>query len=166
MTKIIIFASIFTKRVLKLNTRVKQIRKLLKLSQEEFASRLGITAAGISRIESGKRKLTEQMLIHICKEFNVNEDWLRYGRGEIFKQFPNAVMKELMQQYQLDELDMKIISEYILLDDNKRRVIKDYIMKIAYYDRFEYLSDGELTSQLLHCAEGQDGEDVQEIPKK
>lgn len=147
-----------------MNTRVKQIRKLLKLSQEEFASRLGITAAGISRIESGKRNLTEQMLIHICKEFNVNEDWLRYGRGEIFKQFPNAVMKELMQQYQLDELDMKIISEYILLDDNKRRVIKDYIMKIAYYDRFEYLSDGELTSQLLHCAEGQGRDDSQEIP--
>lgn len=67
-----------------MNTRVKQIRKLLKLSQEEFASRLGITAAGISRIESGKRKLTEQMLIHICKEFNVNEDWLRYGRGGDF----------------------------------------------------------------------------------
>lgn len=149
-----------------MNTRVKHIRKLLNLSQEEFASRLGITAAGISRIESGKRNLTEQMLIHICKEFNVNEEWLRYGKGEIFKQFPNTVMKELMQQYQLDELDMRIISEYILLDDNKRRVIKEYIMKVADYNRLDYLSDGELTNELLHCAEGQSGDDRQDIPIK
>jgi len=147
-----------------LNTRVKQIRKILKLSQEEFASRLGITAAGISRIESGKRNLTEQMLIHICKEFNVNEDWLRNGKGEIFKQFPNAAMKELIQQYQLDELDMKIISEYILLDENKRRVIKEYIMKIADNNKLNYLSDGELANELLHCAEGQDGDNGQVSP--
>lgn len=138
-----------------MNTRVKQIRKLLNLSQEEFASRLGITAAGISRIESGKRNLTEQMLIHICKEFNVNEDWIRYGRGEIFRKFPNAAMQELMQQFRLDELDMKIISEYILLDESKRRVIKEYIMKIADYGKLDFLSDGESRNELLHCAESQ-----------
>jgi len=144
--------------VLNLNTRVKDIRKILKLSQEEFGKRLGVTAAGISRIESGKRSLTEQMIFHICKEFNVNENWLRYGRGEIFKQFPNTVMKELMQQYQLDELDMKIINEYILLDASKRKVIKEYIMRLANSSPV-YLTDGELKNELLKCAENNNMKD-------
>lgn len=139
-----------------MNTRVKSLRKLLKLSQEEFASRLGVTAAGISRIEGGKRRLTEQMIFHICKEFNVNEGWLRKGEGEIFKQLPFAVMGDLSRQYQLDDLDIRIIYEYLMLDDKKRQVIKEYIMRIAKNDPAPtYLSDGELKSELLRCAEEQ-----------
>ncbi len=139
-----------------MNTRVKYLRKLLKLSQEEFGSRLGVTAAGISRIEGGKRNLTEQMVFHICKEFNVNEGWLRSGEGEIFKQVPNAVMGELTRQYQLDALDIRIIYEYLMLDDKKRQVIKEYILRIAKNDPSpNYLSDGELKNELLRCAEDQ-----------
>lgn len=137
-----------------MNTRVKDIRKLLNLSQEEFGKRLGVTAAGISRIENGKRNLTEQMIVHICKEFNVNENWLRNGEGEVFKQFPNPVMEELLHQYQLDELDLRIINEYIMLDENKRKVIKDYLMKIVHNASIpDYLTDGELRNEMLNCAE-------------
>lgn len=139
-----------------MNTRVKHIRKLLKLSQEEFAKRLGVTAAGISRIESGKRNLTEQMIVHICKEFNVNEGWLRNGEGEVFKHFPNSVMEELLQQYKLDDLDIRIINEYIMLDEKKRKVIKEYIMKVAHTNPMtDLLTDGELKNELLNCAENQ-----------
>lgn len=137
-----------------MNTRVKDIRKLLNLSQEEFGKRLGVTAAGISRIENGKRNLTEQMIVHICKEFNVNENWLRNGEGEVFKQFPNPVMEELLHQYQLDELDLRIINEYIMLDENKRKVIKDYLTKIVHNASIpDYLTDGELRNEMLNCAE-------------
>jgi transcriptional regulator with XRE-family HTH domain len=139
-----------------LNTRVKNIRKLLNLSQQEFGSKLGVTGAGISRIESGKRNLTEQMIILICKEFNINENWLRNGEGEIFKQFSNAGIGELLQQFQLDDLDIRIINEYIMLDDKKRKVIKEYIMRIAHSNPVpQYLSDGEIKNEVLRCAEDQ-----------
>ena len=67
-----------------MNERVKMIRKSLSLSQEAFGAKLGVTGPGISKIESGDRNLTEQMMLSIIREFNVNEKWLRNGTGEIF----------------------------------------------------------------------------------
>lgn len=67
-----------------LNTRLKAIRKAISLSQEEFGKKLGITGAAISKIESGNRNVTEQMTLAIIREFDVNEQWLRTGEGEMF----------------------------------------------------------------------------------
>ena len=67
-----------------LNTRLKTIRKSISLSQEEFGKKLGITGAAISKIESGNRNVTEQMTLAIIREFDVNEQWLRTGEGEMF----------------------------------------------------------------------------------
>lgn len=64
--------------------RVKELRKTLGLTMEKFGNRLGVTKVAISNIERGNRKLTEQMLRSICREFDVNEDWLRTGEGEMF----------------------------------------------------------------------------------
>lgn len=119
-------------RGISLDNRVKLIRKKLNISQTDFGKKLGITGAGISKIENGKRNLTEQMLRMICTEFNINEKWLRSGEGEIFRQLPSDAIGQLAENYQLDELDKKIISEYVRLDEKKRQVIKEYIMRIAY----------------------------------
>lgn len=64
-----------------MNERVKQLRKLLGLTMEKFGERLGVTRTAISNIEAGNRGVTEQMLRSICREFNVNEVWLRTGEG-------------------------------------------------------------------------------------
>lgn len=66
------------------NERVKVIRKTLRLTMEKFGKQLGVTKGAISRIERGVNGLTEQMLKSICREFDVNEDWLRTGEGEMF----------------------------------------------------------------------------------
>ena len=67
-----------------MNERVKELRKALGLSGEKFGERLGITRSAVSNIESGNRALTEQVILAICREYNVNEEWLRYGNGEMF----------------------------------------------------------------------------------
>lgn len=64
--------------------KVQQIRKAVDLTQDEFAKRLGVTGASISRIESGDRSLTEQMALSICREFNVSHAWLVDGIGNMF----------------------------------------------------------------------------------
>ena len=69
-----------------INERIKQIRKSLSLTMEDFGSRLGVTKVAISMIESGKRNVTDSMFLAICREFNVNPDWLRDGIGEPFKE--------------------------------------------------------------------------------
>lgn len=61
--------------------RVKSVRKKKELTLEKFGERLGVTKTAISYVESNKRNLTEQMFKSICREFGVNEIWLRTGEG-------------------------------------------------------------------------------------
>ncbi|WP_461818399.1 helix-turn-helix domain-containing protein [Faecalimonas sp.] len=64
--------------------RIKLLRKELNLTQEKFGERLGMKKNSISQIENGVNSLTEQLLVSICREFSVNEKWLRTGEGEMF----------------------------------------------------------------------------------
>ena len=56
-----------------MNKRFKEIRKSLKLTQESFGSKLGVTRTAICNIEKGERNVTDQMFKSICREFNINE---------------------------------------------------------------------------------------------
>lgn len=62
--------------------RVKQIRKDNGLTLEKFGEKVGVTKQTISRIENGINSLTDQMVISICREFDINEEWLRTGIGK------------------------------------------------------------------------------------
>lgn len=64
--------------------RVKAVRKELGMTLDAFGKRVGVTKTAISNIENGARCLTDQMLLSICREFGVNETWLRTGAGEPF----------------------------------------------------------------------------------
>ena len=64
--------------------RVRELRKSLNLTLEKFGSKLGVGKNAISRIETGKSNLTEQMFKSICREFNVNPEWLRNGTCDMF----------------------------------------------------------------------------------
>jgi len=67
-----------------MNERLKELRKALDMSGEAFGQRIGITRATVSRIESGIIELTDRNITLICKEFHVNEEWLRDGTGDMF----------------------------------------------------------------------------------
>lgn len=75
-----------------MNTRIKSVRKCdrIKLSQDAFGKRLGVTGVAVSRIESGERNPSEQIIRSICREFNVDEHWLRTGEGEMFREVSRA----------------------------------------------------------------------------
>jgi len=66
--------------------RLKELRKRLGLTQGEFGERLGVSDVAISYMESGKTAINRKNLYLICATFDVNEDWLRDGTGEIFKE--------------------------------------------------------------------------------
>lgn len=67
-----------------MNERIKQIRKILGLTQQKFADRLGIARGNIAAYEVGKNPPSDAVIALICREFNVNEHWLRTGEGEMF----------------------------------------------------------------------------------
>ena len=67
-----------------MNERIKLIRLELGFSQEKFGKPLFLKKSGLSLIENGKNAVTEQVIRAICREYNVNESWLRTGEGEMF----------------------------------------------------------------------------------
>lgn len=69
-----------------MNERIKQLRKALDLTQQKFAERLGVKRNTVGQWECGINALTDQVITSICREFNVNEEWLRNGTGEMFLQ--------------------------------------------------------------------------------
>ena len=113
--------------------RIKEIRKDLNLTLEKFGEKLGVTKVAISNIEKGNRNLTDQMIKAICREYNVNYDYLMYGTGEKFSDLPETILEELCTQYDLDELDKQIIDIYISLPKQLRDSVKEHIKK-AYFN--------------------------------
>ena len=69
-----------------MNKRLKDLRENLNLSMDKFGSRIGVTRSAISKMESGVSNMSEQSIISICREFNVNEEWLRNGSGKMFNE--------------------------------------------------------------------------------
>lgn len=66
-----------------MNERLKDLRKILNLTQQEFADKLGISRSNIATYETGKSNLGDSVISLICREFSVNEQWLRTGNGEM-----------------------------------------------------------------------------------
>lgn len=117
--------------------RVKEIRKALNLTMEKFGEKLGVGKTAISKIEKNERSLTDQMAKSICREYNVNNTYLLYGKGEMFDAFPETVLDDLCKQYSLDDLDRTIIAGYLQLDKEERAVVKRYIQGIVAANKKE-----------------------------
>lgn len=114
-----------------MNSRILTIRKELGLSQEKFGEKLGVTGAGISKIESGNRGITDQMIKAICREFYVNEEWLTEGKGDMFRT-EDDLYKVLVDNLDtLDDMDRKMLMEYLQLTPSHRQIFKDFIIKVA-----------------------------------
>ena len=114
------------------NERVKQLRKSIDLTLEKFGDRLGVTKVAISNIENGKRAVTEQMSKAICREFNVNEDWLRNGVGDMFKQRDGSFSEILSELDDSDDDFIKsFITVYMELDEDSKEVLRQIATKMS-----------------------------------
>lgn len=80
-----------------MNERIIELRKALKLTQTEFGNRLGVGKTTISQIEHGINNITEQMIKSICREFRINEEWLRTGNGEMFQAVTDPVAEYIAE---------------------------------------------------------------------
>ena len=100
--------------------RINEIRKSLNLTMEKFGDKLGVTKSAINKIEKNERVLTDQMAKSICREFNVNYDYLVNGEGEMFSDLPKTILDELCVQYDLSDFDRLLVEMYISLSPQER----------------------------------------------
>lgn len=96
-----------------MNKRIKELRKALNLTQNELGSRIGMTPNTITNYETGRRVPSNQVIFSICREFNVNEDWLRTGNGDMF----NPISED-------EELDLYVGRISGSTDEFKKNLIK------------------------------------------
>ena len=109
--------------------RVREIRKELNLTLEKFGEKLGVGKTAISKIEKGRVNLSDLMAISICREYNVNYDYLINGEGEMFDDLPQTVLDELCVQYDLDDLDRNLVEMYLEMPEQVRDYLKQEIQK-------------------------------------
>lgn len=96
-----------------MDKRIKELRKALNLTQNELGSRIGMTPNTITNYETGRRVPSNQVIFSICREFNVNEDWLRTGNGDMF----NPISED-------EELDLYVGRISGGTDEFKKNLIK------------------------------------------
>lgn len=70
-----------------MHERLLVLRKSLKLTQDEFGKAIGLTNAMISQMEQNTRKINDRTIMIICSKFQVNEKWLRSGKGSMFIEY-------------------------------------------------------------------------------
>lgn len=111
--------------------RIKFIRTDLKMSQESFGSSLGVSRDVINNMERDRVEIKDFMLHLICKTHRVDYFWLTEGKGEPYLGPPSILLDDVIEEYNLDDLDREIIEQYIKLEPQMRNSIKVLIKNIV-----------------------------------
>ena len=111
-----------------MNERLKKLRKTLDLTQQEFANKIGIARGNIGAYEVGKNAPSDAVISLICKQFNVDENWLRTGEGEMFiKQTRDEQIASFIGTIQSNEDDSfkkRFVSMLSALDESDWEVLE------------------------------------------
>ncbi len=113
------------------NTRIKQLRKALDLTQQAFADRLNVKRNTVATYETGKSKPSDAAVNLICREFHVNEEWLRTGSGEMFQPAPRDALDELIEQYGLPREVRSMLEKFLELKPDEQETVISYVKKVA-----------------------------------
>lgn len=127
-----------------INKRFRELRKMCKKSQEEWADIMGLSRSGIADIEAGRRNVTEKHIKLLCIEpiqgKYINEDWLRTGEGEMFKtRSPSdevGYYVEELLEYEghgnpFYDMIIEMMKTYTELDEKSQTVIRNYFQNVA-----------------------------------
>lgn len=116
-----------------MNERIKELRKALSLTQQEFAERLSLKRNTIATYEMGKSIPSDRTITDICEKYNVNEDWLRDGTGEMFRaeEENSIVAKATMLLGEKDPLFEAFIDTYSRLTPKNRELLYQFMVDFS-----------------------------------
>lgn len=114
--------------------RLKKLRKTLDLTQQAFADRIGMKQNTIAQYEMGRTIPSDAIIFSICREFNVNENWLRTGEGDMFMEMSRDEQIEKfvgdLLHGEEDSFKRRLISGLAALDENGWKVLEDFLDSI------------------------------------
>lgn len=110
-----------------INERIRHLRKdELDLTQSEFANKLGLKQAGVSAIERDSVAVTDRTIKAICMVFNVREEWLRTGEGEMYSSAELFSLDRFVAERGATELELAIVKAYFELDPAIRQAVLEH----------------------------------------
>ena len=111
--------------------RLKKLRKELDLTQQAFADKIGMKQNTIAQYEMGRTTPSDAIIFSICREFGVNEKWLRSGEGEMFEELTDQQKILKYTALPLKDKDSAVadaiqtlIVTYEQLDDTSKAVLE------------------------------------------
>lgn len=108
-------------------SRLKLLRKEnLKLTQAKFGEKIGFKATAIGQMESGDRNVTDRTILLICKEYHVNEEWLRNGTGDIFIESDSFSLDEYIKSKGATQLELDLIKSYFEIPEDLRNSLMNH----------------------------------------
>lgn len=111
--------------------RIRKIRKELDLTQAAFAARIGSVQNSVTGYENGRRNPSQPVISLICSEFNVNEEWLKTGAGEMFRAAPSSALDALAEEYKLSSSSYVMVEKFVNLKPEAQETIFNYIREVA-----------------------------------
>lgn len=114
-----------------MDERIKKIRKALDLTQQEFANRIGVKRNTVATYEMGRSAPSDSAISLICREFNVSEEWLRTGKGEMFITASNNELDLLAKKYDLSDGARILIEKFLHLKKEQQDVIINFVREAA-----------------------------------
>ena len=111
--------------------RIKELRKALRMTQTAFADRIGIRQNSVALLEMGRNTPSDQTVAFICREFRVNEEWLRTGAGDMFVPTPASIVDELAEEYHLCPEAQAMVEKFITLDPAAQLAVFDYMCAVV-----------------------------------
>lgn len=114
-----------------MNERIKELRKALNLTQQQFADRIGIKRNTIANYEIGRNDPVETVLVMICREFNVNREWLLNGIGEMFAPESNDELEALAKKYGYSAAVQVLIEKLVNLSPEQQEAVTDFLIEFA-----------------------------------
>lgn len=114
-----------------MKNRLKSLRETLNLTQTDFGKKLGLARNTIANYEGGIREPNDAVLKLICNVFNVDYFWLTEGTGEMFTGFPETIIDEVVEEFNLNPTDKMILMAYLELSEGKREVVRDFLLTLA-----------------------------------
>ncbi len=114
-----------------MNNRLKILRKHFEKTQELFGQSLGVSRGTYASYEMGRVVPTDTFVQLLCAVYRVNEAWLKDGVGEMLAITNESIILDLARNYNLDELDTKIVECFIKLSQEDRQSIKRYLMSLT-----------------------------------
>lgn len=106
-----------------IHERLRYLREQLNLTTRAFGATISMSGGAITNMEKGTRNITERTIRDVCREYNVNPDWLINGTEPIF----NDITSEL----DIDDDVKQLAKQYSLLNDDDRELVKKMIISLS-----------------------------------